>query len=145
MSCSDCGENISTSNIINHCLQEWRNTIIPGERSQHYRPGTIIPLSKERLDMAAYTFSYHMENGCAVKKDPFWGNKNVRELLLKYRFQEHSAYHKASCFKKGCQCDFFSHLCQQPLHTFMRIKVTTMKKKYYGIHQMDQQERYVLS
>jgi hypothetical protein len=80
MSCSDCGEIISTSNIINHCLQEWRNTIIPGEQSQHYRPDTIIPLSKERLDMAAYTFSYHMENGCAVKKDPFWGNKNVWEL-----------------------------------------------------------------
>jgi hypothetical protein len=25
----------------------------------------LIPLSKERLDMAAYTFTYHMENGCA--------------------------------------------------------------------------------
>jgi hypothetical protein len=48
LSCSDCGEIISTSNIINHCLQEWRNTIIPGEQSHHYRPDTIIPLSKER-------------------------------------------------------------------------------------------------
>jgi hypothetical protein len=67
---------------------------------------TIIPLSKERLDMAAYTFSYHMENACAVKKDSFWGNKNVWELLLKFRFEKHSAYHKASCFKKGCECRF---------------------------------------
>ncbi len=64
MSCSDYGKIISTSDIINHCLQEWKNTIIPGERSQHYRPDTIIPLSRERLDMAAYTLSYHMENGC---------------------------------------------------------------------------------
>jgi hypothetical protein len=24
MSCSDCGEIISTSDIINHCLQEWK-------------------------------------------------------------------------------------------------------------------------
>ncbi len=106
MSCSDCEEIISTSSIINNCLQKWRNTIIPGEQSQHYRPDTIIPLSKERLDMAAYTFSYHMDNGCAVEKDSFWGNKNVRELLLKYRFEEHSACHKASCFKKGCECRF---------------------------------------
>ncbi len=52
--------------------------------------------------MAAYTFSYHMENGSALEKDSFWGNKYVRELLLKYRFKEHSAYHKVSCFKKGC-------------------------------------------
>ncbi len=47
MSCSDCGEIISTLDIINHCLQEWKNTIIPGEQSQHYRPDTIIPLSRE--------------------------------------------------------------------------------------------------
>ena len=75
-----CGEIIFTSDIINHFLQEWKNTIIPGERSQHYRPDTIIPLSRERLDMAAYTFSYHMNGGCALEKDPFWGNSHVREM-----------------------------------------------------------------
>ncbi len=90
--------------ILSTIVFKSRNTIIPGERSQHYRPDTIIPLSKERLDMAAYTFSYHTGNGCAVKKDSFWGNKNVWELLVKFRFEEHSAYHKASCFKKGCEC-----------------------------------------
>ncbi len=26
--------------------------------------------------------------------------------MLKFRFEEHSAYHKASCFKKGCECQF---------------------------------------
>ena len=69
ISCSDCGEIISTLDVIDHCLQEWKNTIILEERSQQYRPDTIIPLSRERLDMAAYTFSYHMENGCALEKD----------------------------------------------------------------------------
>jgi hypothetical protein len=38
--------------------------------------------------MAAYTFSYHMNGGCALEKDPFWGNSHVRETLLKYRFKE---------------------------------------------------------
>jgi hypothetical protein len=103
MSCSDFGKIISTSDIINSCLQQRRDIIIPSNRLKDNRPDTIIPLSKERLDMAAYTFTYHMENGCALEKDCFGGNKHVWELLLKYRFEGHSACHKASCFKKGCE------------------------------------------
>ncbi len=106
MSCSDCGEIISTSDIINSCLQQWRYTIIPSNRLQDNRSDTIFQLSKERLDMAAYTFTYHMENGCALENVWFWGNTHIWELLLKYRFEEHSACHKASCFKKGCECWF---------------------------------------
>jgi hypothetical protein len=106
MSCSDCGEIISTPDIVNSCLQEWRDTIIPSNRLQGNRPDMIIPLSKDRLDMAAYTFTYHMENGCALVKDQFWGNKHIWELLLQYQFEEHSACHMASCFKKGCECTF---------------------------------------
>jgi hypothetical protein len=66
---SDCGEIISTYEIINSCLQQWRDTIIPSNRLQDNRPDTTIPLSKERLYMAAYTFTYHMENSCALEKD----------------------------------------------------------------------------
>jgi hypothetical protein len=73
MSCSDCGKMISTSDIINSCLQLWRDTVIPSNTLQDNRPDTVIPLSKERLDMAAYTFTYHMENGCALEKDCIWG------------------------------------------------------------------------
>jgi hypothetical protein len=68
MSCSDCGEIISTSDIINSCPQQWRDNIIPSNRSQDNRPDTIIPLFKERFVMAAYTFMYHMENGCTLEK-----------------------------------------------------------------------------
>jgi hypothetical protein len=107
MSCSDCGKIISTSEIINSCLQQWRDTVIPNNKLQDNRPDTTILHSKERLDMAAYTFTYHMENSCALEKDCFRGNKHVQELLLKYKFEEHSACHKASCFKKGCEYRFF--------------------------------------
>jgi hypothetical protein len=131
MSCSDCREIISTSGIINSCLQKWRDTIIPSNRLQDNRPDMIIPLSKERLDMAAYTFTYHMENGCALEKDQFWGNKHIQELLLNYRFEEHSAFHNASCFKKGCECRFL-FLFMSTTSTW--IKVTKMKMKYCGIH-----------
>ncbi len=106
MSCSDCGKIISTSDIINSCLKRWRDIVIPSNRIQNNRPDTIVPLSIERLDMAAYTFTYHMENGCALEKRLFWGELHARELLLKYKFEEHSACHKASCFKKGCEYRF---------------------------------------
>jgi hypothetical protein len=66
-----------TLSTVVFSLQKWRNTIIPSNRLQDNRPGTIILLSKERLDMAAYTFMYHMENGCALGKDQFWGNKYI--------------------------------------------------------------------
>jgi hypothetical protein len=58
MSCSEYGKIISTSDIINSCLQLWRDTVIPSNRLQDNRPDTIIPLSKERLDMAAYIYIY---------------------------------------------------------------------------------------
>jgi hypothetical protein len=86
------------------------------ETEQKNRQDTVIPLSIERLDMAACTFTYHMEYGCALKKDPFRGTINVCELLLKYRFKEHSASHSMSCFKKGCECRF--------LYPFMSAKCT---------------------
>jgi hypothetical protein len=66
----------------------------------------MIPLSKERLDMAAYTFSYHVSGGCVLETNPFLGDINVRETLLRYRFEEQSFSHSASCFKKDCECRF---------------------------------------
>jgi hypothetical protein len=30
-----------------------------------------------------------MNGGCALETDIFWGNNNVQETLLKYRFEEH--------------------------------------------------------
>ena len=70
--------------------------------------------------MAAYLFSYHMNGGCALESDPFWGNYYIHETLLKYRFEEHSASHSASCFKKGCKCRF--------LHPFQSTPCTYIHK-----------------
>jgi hypothetical protein len=64
--------------------------------------------------MAAYTFSYHMNKVCALKSDPFWGHNNILKTLLKYRFEEHSACHCASCFKKGCECRFLFPFMSTP-------------------------------
>jgi hypothetical protein len=94
----------------------------------------MIPLSIERLDMVAYTFTYHMEYGCALEKDPFCGDIHVCEILLKYRFEEYLASHSMSSFKKGASVGSYSHLCQLTVHTFMRIEMRRMKKKHCGIH-----------
>jgi hypothetical protein len=106
MSCSNCQKTIPASDIVSQSLQQFKEHLIPREQSQDKRPDTIIPLSKERLDMAAYTFLYHIENGCAQENDPFWGNVNLRELLLKHRFEDSFACRKVSCFKKGCECRY---------------------------------------
>jgi hypothetical protein len=102
----NCKQTISTMDIVNKALQRWKDYLIPGDRAQHNRPDTMIPLPKERFDMAAYTFSYHMNGGCVLETDPFWGDSNVWETLLRYRFEEHSFNHSALCFKKDCECRF---------------------------------------
>ncbi len=106
MYCLDCNQTMSTIDIANKTLQRWKDLLIPGDRVQHNRPDTMIPSSQERLDMAAYTFSYHMNGGCVLEMDPFWGDINVQEKLLRYRFEEHSFSHSALCFKKHCECPF---------------------------------------
>ena len=106
MYCAECNKTMSTVDIVNNSLKRWRDTVLSNERTRHNRPDTNIPLSPARLDMAAYTFSYHMNGGCALEQDCFWGNMHVQETLLKHRFEEHSSCHSGSCFKKGCECRF---------------------------------------
>jgi hypothetical protein len=104
MYCEDYDKTISTVDIVNQSLQTWRDSIITGERAQYFRMDIQIPPSAARLDMAAYTFSYQMDDGCALEKDKFWGNIHVQETLLKYRFKEHSSHHSSLCFKQDCEC-----------------------------------------
>jgi len=110
----DCKQTLSTTDIVNQSLKRWKDYDILGIRAQDNRPDTNIPLSLERLDMAVYTYSYHMNEGCASEKDLFWGNKNICKILLKYRFEEHSACHCPSCFKKGCKCRFLLPFMSTP-------------------------------
>jgi hypothetical protein len=86
MYCGECNETITTVDVVNKSLQRWRDTINPGNRAQHNRPNTNIPLSPERLDIAAYTFSYHMNGGCALEKRCFLGKqpclRNIIEVQI---------------------------------------------------------------
>jgi hypothetical protein len=102
MFCQDCEHTIFTTEIVNQSLKRWKDTVIQGARAQDKLLDTNIALSPESLDMAAYPISYHMNGGGTLESDPFGGHNNIRKTLLIYRFEEHSACHCVSCFKKGC-------------------------------------------
>ena len=75
MFCQECNQSISTTEIINQSLKRWKDFVLPGKRAQDKRPNTKLPISKERLEMAAYLHSYHINEGCAPESDPFWETK----------------------------------------------------------------------
>lgn len=88
---------ISPATIIDRVLDYWKNVS---------RPDNCMPPTKEKLDQAAYLFSYHMEGGCNQLQDNFWGDYRIRQLLLTQRFDHHDYKHRHGCFKKGCECRF---------------------------------------
>jgi hypothetical protein len=138
MYCPDCNQTVSTIDVVNKALQRWKDCLIPGDRAQHNRQDTMIPLSKERLDMAAYTFSYHMNGGCVLETNPFWGVsmskkhcsgtdlKNIHSVIV----------HRVS--RKTMNAGFSFHSCLLTVHAFMRIKETRIKIKLCGIFWTDQ-------
>jgi len=98
LECPVCNETISTPSLINLALARWKEYAIQGITES--RPDLTLPISPERLDIAAYTYSYHMDGGCHPLKDPFWANEDIRAALLTLRFDEHSWRHRNACFKK---------------------------------------------
>ena len=107
MQCKKCHQKTRTVDVVNLALNEWRKTAFRDVQQRERRTDTQIPLSNERLDIAAYTYSYHMDGGCDKNNDPFWGDQRVRKTLLRLRFDEHRDAHCSSCFKKNCECRFF--------------------------------------
>ena len=103
MHCPNCKVIVSTQDVVNLSLEHWL------EDAQH--KGTKftegLPLTPERLDIAALRHSYDTKDGCVKLDDHFWANKDVRDVLLRFKFDEHDWKHRSSCFKKGCDCRFF--------------------------------------
>ena len=101
--CAACDTTVPTADIINFALGSWRELAIKDGSNID----VTLPLHPARLDIVAYRHSYDMEGGCVEEQDPFWGDKNVRDVLLRQRFDEHEYFHRVSCFKKGLDCRFF--------------------------------------
>lgn len=101
MICKACGLEVSTDDIINNALQWWRSKAIS--------KGSVVedvsyPFSSKRLDLWAINYSYDMADGCIKDKDPFFGNRLIRDTLMHHVFDRHDHKHRQSCFKKGPEC-----------------------------------------
>ncbi len=96
---------IAPHTLIDHSLRSWREAAFE-DKCWQSRCDVFFPLSDARRDMAAYTYSYHMDKGSDPINDEFWGNTKVRDLLLRLCFDQHEYNHRHSCFKKGCECRF---------------------------------------
>ena len=131
---------IAPSTMVYHSLQRWRDAAFK-DKCMQKRQDVFLPLSDARIDIAAYTYSYHITDKLNPISDNFWGNKNVRDILLRSCFDQHEYNHRHSCFKKGCECRFmFPYLtcCKTYIHedkctnneneiNWHRIDGTTMK------------------
>ena len=73
MECKECGEKVSTQNIINLVLNEWHQNALRDKN-------LTFPLTRERQDIAMYRASYDMMSGF-YQDDPLWGDKDVRRIL----------------------------------------------------------------
>ncbi len=88
MYCEHCEEEYSPTDIVNLALESWHSIAV----RKGSKADVTFPLTSERLDIAAYTYSYHMDDGCCKEKDPFWGNKDVRQTLLRFKFDQHHSF-----------------------------------------------------
>jgi len=103
LQCKYCDSPVSTSDIVNLALESWRQMANDSGSNIHFG----IPFKPERLDIAAYRYSYDMDRKCIGMTHPFWGNKDVRDTVLHLTFDEHDWHHRPSCHKKGVDCRFF--------------------------------------
>ena len=66
-----------------HCnlvLADWKTKILKGKVDMLL--DISLPISSQRLNIAAFTYLYHLEGGCYLEKHLFWGNKDIRTILF---------------------------------------------------------------
>ena len=113
MQCSECFETCSHHDLVHNLLKQLKKgyalpTIDEDEVCVADGKEPIWP-SRAKLDMAAYTNSYHMMHGCAhdsLSENLLWKNRRLRSLLKQKKFDEHRHTHTNSCWKKGHVCRF---------------------------------------
>ncbi len=108
LQCDRCNTNVSCIDVINLSVQRWKQHVLNGTNRQLLaRSDTYIPATGERLGIAACTYSYHMYGNHEKMNDSFWGDREIRKVLLGLYYDQHDSNHRRSCWKKGCECRFF--------------------------------------
>ena len=75
MKCPECKKQVSTTDIVNIALADWKTKILKDKVDMLL--DISLPMSSRHLDIAAFTYSYHLEGGCYLEKHLFWGNKDI--------------------------------------------------------------------
>ena len=115
LQCNKCMQCISTKSVVNMALEEWKNFSLrdrigcDGTFETSDQNGIILPLKPPLLDIAAYRYPYDFDGFNGLSPTSFWGNMDMRRVLLRLRFDEHACEHRASCFKNknNADCRFF--------------------------------------
>ena len=66
---------IITTDIVNLVLEDWKTKISKGKVNK--LSDISLPISSQQLDIAAFTYSYHLEGGWHLEKHLFWGNTDI--------------------------------------------------------------------
>ena len=109
MQCSQCGETCSHHEVVSNSLNIWRNMTSSLPSIDEDAPLTMdddqVWPSRARLDIAAYTYSYHMSGGCAngvpTDKKSIWKQICFRSLL-KQKNDEHCHNHIVMLERRTC-------------------------------------------
>ena len=109
-SCNATGTELTTSGIVNNALQQWYKF-----SKDEMNLLSHFPMIKERQDIYCMRSIYDIssKSWCENSSDQNLGTLDFtkivgcRNTLLNLRFNEHDYFHRASCFKKGCECRFF--------------------------------------
>ena len=114
MFCKMCDESFSGRHLIESSLETLRDDLMEKHQSICNKGKDCkicdtyisLPLIEERIAIAVMRHSYDAPGGCTLKDHPFWDHPDVRDILLRWRFDNHDWKHRPSCFKKGCDCRF---------------------------------------
>jgi hypothetical protein len=72
--------------------------------TQSLRTLYLQTVSNEQLDIATYYYSYHFLHEKIA--DTFWGDEDIKSIMLCHWFEHHAISHVPSCFKKSCEYRF---------------------------------------
>ena len=114
LQCNKCNFKISPVDVINTTFSErMREYGIDTDDTLSSKPtfsSKLKSMTDAQLDAAAYSYSYDfMDEETEVENiyaDSIFGDKDMRDLMLQFRMEQHATCHNPSCFKKGCECRF---------------------------------------
>ena len=116
LKCRRCNFRMSPVDVINTTFSERMKTYgiwtdeVDNKEEQNELASRLSMMTDAQLDAAAYTFLYDFFNETTevhdVYPDSIWEDKDMRDLMLQFRFEHHAMRHVPTCFKKGNECRF---------------------------------------